>query len=56
MAAGYWGLNNTVDTPDLRRGPRVVTFLQWHYSHSRNTAVASAINRYAQFLLSDALW
>jgi len=53
---GYWGLNTTVDTPDLRRGPRVVTFLQWYYTHVQDAAVAGAINKYAQFLISDPLW
>ena len=55
-ADGYWGLNNTVDTPDLRRGPRVVTFLQWYYTHVQDAKVAGAINKYVQFLLSDPLW
>ena len=53
---GYWGLNKTADTPDLRRGVRVVTFLQWHYSVRPAPEVAAAIARFADFLLSDPLW
>lgn len=54
--SGYWGLNTTADTPDLRRGVRVVTFLQWHYSIQPNREVAVAIAKFVDFLLSDPKW
>lgn len=53
---GYWGVNNTADTPDLRRGVRVATFLQWYHRLAPTTEVAAAIRRFADFLLSDPHW
>lgn len=53
---GWWGLNTTVDTPDTRRGVRVVTFLQWYYSIKPTPEVANSIARFADFLLSDPGW
>jgi hypothetical protein len=53
---GYWGLNTTADTPDLRRGVRVATFLQWHYSIKPTPCVATAIAKFADFLIGDPNW
>ena len=49
-------MNTTADTPDLRHGVRVVTFLQWHYSVKPEPSVAKAIAKFVDFLSSKPVW
>ena len=54
--SGYFGSNSSADMGDLRRGARVVTFLQWHYAHQPTEAVGRAISRFVDFLLARPSW
>jgi hypothetical protein len=50
-ADGTWGV---LLSGDGERSPRVVSLLQWHYSHYPSAKTADAINRFVAYLLKPS--